>query len=50
MDPDNHIFFSNRCAAYMKADSVSKALRDAVIATDCIVLQVIVGNDGRKSA
>jgi DnaJ homolog subfamily C member 8 len=29
IDPDNHIFYSNRAAAYMKADSVSKALHDA---------------------
>ena len=29
MDPDNHIYYSNRAAAYMTADSISKALRDA---------------------
>jgi stress-induced-phosphoprotein 1 len=29
VDPDNHVFYSNRSAAYMKVDSVSKALRDA---------------------
>ena len=29
MDPDNHVVYSNRSAAYMKADSISKALRDA---------------------
>jgi tetratricopeptide (TPR) repeat protein len=28
MDPDNHVYYSNRSAAYMKADSISKALRD----------------------
>jgi tetratricopeptide (TPR) repeat protein len=29
LDPDNHVFYSNRCAAYMKSDSISKALHDA---------------------
>eukprot|EP00598_Pedospumella_elongata_P007745 CAMPEP_0184985698 /NCGR_PEP_ID=MMETSP1098-20130426/14250_1 /TAXON_ID=89044 /ORGANISM="Spumella elongata, Strain CCAP 955/1" /LENGTH=481 /DNA_ID=CAMNT_0027509795 /DNA_START=37 /DNA_END=1479 /DNA_ORIENTATION=+ len=29
LDPDNHVFYSNRAAAYMKADSKSKALHDA---------------------
>jgi tetratricopeptide (TPR) repeat protein len=29
LDPDNHVFYSNRCAAYMKSDSKSKALHDA---------------------
>ena len=29
LDPDNHVFYSNRCAAYMKDDSKSKALHDA---------------------
>ena len=29
MDPDDHVFYSNRSAAYMKADSISKALKDA---------------------
>lgn len=29
IDPDNHIIYSNRSAAYMKADSKSKALYDA---------------------
>ena len=29
LDPDNHVFYSNRCAAYMKHDSKSKALHDA---------------------
>ena len=29
LDPDDHIFYSNRSAAYLKADSISKALRDA---------------------
>ena len=29
LDPDNHVFYSNRCAAYMKNDSKSKALHDA---------------------
>lgn len=29
VDPDNHIYYSNRSAAYMKADSISKALHDA---------------------
>lgn len=29
VDPDNHIYYSNRSAAYMKADSISKALKDA---------------------
>ena len=30
LDPDNEVFYSNRSAAYMKADSKSKALRDGV--------------------
>lgn len=29
LDPDNYIVYSNRSAAYMKADSKSKALKDA---------------------
>lgn len=29
IDPDNHITYSNRSAAYMKSDSKSKALHDA---------------------
>ena len=29
VDPDNHIYYSNRSAAHMKADSISKALKDA---------------------
>ena len=29
LDPDNYIYYSNRCAAYMKTDSKSKALKDA---------------------
>lgn len=29
IDPDNHVYYSNRAAAYMKADSKSKALKDA---------------------
>lgn len=29
IDPDNHVYYSNRSAAYMKNDSKSKALRDA---------------------
>lgn len=29
IDPDNEIFYSNRSAAYMKVDSISKALHDA---------------------
>jgi Flp pilus assembly protein TadD len=29
LDPDNHVFYSNRAAAYMKGDSKSKALHDA---------------------
>lgn len=35
LDPDNHVFYSNRCAAYMKSDSKSKALHDA---EKCITL------------
>lgn len=29
IDPDNAVYYSNRSAAYMKVDSISKALRDA---------------------
>lgn len=29
IDPDNHVIYSNRSAAYMKVDSISKALHDA---------------------
>jgi tetratricopeptide (TPR) repeat protein len=29
LDPDNHVFYSNRSAAFMKNDSISKALKDA---------------------
>ena len=29
LNPDDHVFYSNRSACYMKLDSVSKALRDA---------------------
>lgn len=29
IDPDNEIYYSNRSAAYMKVDSISKALYDA---------------------
>ena len=29
IDPDNHVLYSNRAAAYMKVDSKSKALKDA---------------------
>lgn len=35
VDPDNHIYYSNRAAAYMKADSISKSLRDA---EKCVLL------------
>ncbi len=28
IDPDNVVYYSNRSAAYMKVDSISKALRD----------------------
>lgn len=30
MDPDNHIFYSNRSAAYMKEDYISKAFHDGL--------------------
>jgi len=36
LDPDNHIFFSNRAAAYMAMEQYDKALADA---DDCIRLQ-----------
>ena len=29
LDPDNHVFYSNRSAAFLKSDSKSKALYDA---------------------
>ena len=29
LDPDNHVFYSNRSACYMKSDSISKALKDS---------------------
>ena len=29
LDPDNHIFYSNRSACHMKLDSISKSLYDA---------------------
>jgi len=35
LDPDNHVYYSNRSAAYLKADSKSKALWDA---EKCVVL------------
>ena len=36
LDPDNHIFYSNRAAAYMAMEQYDKALADA---DDCIRLQ-----------
>lgn len=36
LDPDNHIFYSNRAAAYMALEQYDKALADA---EDCIRLQ-----------
>ena len=36
LDPDNHIFYSNRAAAYMALEQYEKALADA---DDCIRLQ-----------
>ena len=36
IDPDDHVLYSNRSAAYMKADSKSKALWDA---QKCVELQ-----------
>lgn len=36
IDPDNHVLYSNRSAAYLKSDSKSKALWDA---QKCVELQ-----------
>ncbi len=29
IDPENHVLFSNRCAAYMKEEKYDEALQDA---------------------
>jgi stress-induced-phosphoprotein 1 len=34
IDPDNHVFYSNRSAAYMKVDYISKALHDGLKCVD----------------
>ena len=36
LDPENHVFFSNRAAAYMAMEKFDKALRDA---DECVRLQ-----------
>ena len=36
IDPDNHLLYSNRSASYLKADFISKALKDA---EKCVLLQ-----------
>ena len=36
LDPENHIFYSNRAAAYMAMEKFERALRDA---NECVRLQ-----------
>ena len=45
LDPDNHIFYSNRSACHMKLDSISKSLYDA---EKCIELAPTWSKVGRN--